>query len=156
MLSFAAPLKDMMKSLGVPHEAVYGEDKEEPLAMLGGRTARHAMQTLGTEWGRQLIWSDLWVFAWRKQAKFYGSGGWIVVADDMRFPNEAAAIRALGGIRCRVDSPDDLTRKDRHVSEERLPESDMDLALWNDRKTNKAAAQLAAYILTPANWENLD
>lgn len=50
------------------------------------------MQTLGSEWGRQLIGPDLWVDAWRDVAARYQR----VVVDDVRFVNEAA-IAAFGG-----------------------------------------------------------
>ncbi len=51
------------------------------------------MQTLGTEWGRTLA-PDLWVNAWCRSIV----GLKRVVADDVRFDNEVAAVRALGGM----------------------------------------------------------
>ena len=102
-IRFAGPLKAMMAALGLSPAEIDGELKETPSALLGGRTPRHAMQTIGTEWGRQLIDPDLWIRAWRQSAeRVIGQGGG-VVADDVRFPNEAEVIRALGGIVVRVD-----------------------------------------------------
>ena len=71
---FAGPLKAMLMALllgaEVPQElavrALYGDLKESPMESLGGRTARHAMQTLGTEWGRDLISPSLWTDAWKR------------------------------------------------------------------------------------------
>lgn len=90
---FAGPLKAMMRALGCTEEEVDGALKEAPCALLGGRTPRQAMQWLGTEWGRDLIAPDLWTRAWEHAV----AGKPRVVADDVRFPNEAATIRRLGG-----------------------------------------------------------
>lgn len=90
---FAGPLKDMMRALGLTEAEIEGDRKEVPCDLLCGATPRHAMQTIGTEWGRMLIHPDLWVRAWERRA----STGGLVVADDCRFLNEAAAVRRLGG-----------------------------------------------------------
>lgn len=69
-------------------------------------TPRQFLQRLGTEWGRQRISTELWVEAWRcalgeSAAEHFGDI--LAVADDVRFENEAAAIRAEGGIIVRVE-----------------------------------------------------
>lgn len=99
---FAAPLKDMLHALGLTKEHTDGALKEEPCELLGGKTPRHAMQTLGTEWGRALITDDLWIRAWRAALPTPDIN---VVIDDCRFPNEAAAIRELGGVLIRINRP---------------------------------------------------
>lgn len=102
---FAAPLKSMMSALGVPHSNVHGtqDDKEAPLDILDGHSARHAMQTLGTEWGRNCISPNLWVLAWRNEVgRSIGIGADIIVADDVRFENEVQAIKDMGGLVIRV------------------------------------------------------
>lgn len=118
---FAGPLKRMIEALGVDPRHLYGTpaDKAEPLALFGGQTARHAMQTLGTEWGRQCIGSDFWVRAWLATVPAGGA-----IADDVRFPNEAEAVLNAGGVMVRViRSPRDLLKSPRHPSEDfaRLP-----------------------------------
>lgn len=97
IVPFALPLKRMLLSLGIDERHVFGTpaDKEEPLEMLGGKSARYAMQTLGSEWARDLICNNLWVNAWRKAMEH--KRGWLIVADDLRFQNEADAIKDLGG-----------------------------------------------------------
>lgn len=75
-----------------------GDLKRKPCAILGGHTPTHAMQTMGTEWGRKLIHPDFWVNIWRTRAEAALAEGDPVVNDSVRFPNEAAAIRALGGV----------------------------------------------------------
>lgn len=101
---FAGPLKAMMAALGLTHEQIEGREKETPCDLLGGKTPRYAMQTIGTEWGRDLIANDLWVRAWKAAVAAIPAGVPVVV-DDCRFPNEAEAVQAAGGILVRVDRP---------------------------------------------------
>lgn len=98
---FAGPLKAMMTALGLSHAEIEGHLKERPCALLGGRTPRFAMQTIGTEWGRMTIDEDMWTNAWR--AALPAAGG--VVVDDCRFDNEAAAVKAAGGFIVRIVRP---------------------------------------------------
>lgn len=101
-LPFAKPLRDMLVALGVPVEALVGDvaHKQKPCIELLGKTARHAMRTLGTEWGRKLIGDDLWVAAWER--RLAAATERYVVVDDVRFANESAAIRAVGGVVVRL------------------------------------------------------
>lgn len=105
-IKFAAPLKEMMRSLyrfaGVPEEGIEarieGRLKEEPDPVLLMATPRHAMQTLGTEWGRDMIRSQLWVHLWKAKVWRALGEGRDVVVDDCRFYNEGEAILDLGGL----------------------------------------------------------
>jgi hypothetical protein len=96
---FAGPLKAMMKALGLTDAEIDGHLKETPCELLGGKTPRHAMQTLGTEWGRNLIDGDLWVRAWRKSLPDRRD----VVVDDVRFPNEARMVRSMNGLIIQIE-----------------------------------------------------
>ena len=44
---------------GMIRRMIDGDLKEAPTPLFEGRTPRHAMQTLGTEWGRDRIGRDL-------------------------------------------------------------------------------------------------
>lgn len=101
---FAGPLKAMMAALGLTPAEIDGDRKELPCELLGGETPRYAMQTLGTEWGRNLIDSNLWIRAWRAAVDRLPAGQPVVV-DDCRFPNEAAAIQAVGGFLVKIERP---------------------------------------------------
>lgn len=116
VVPFAQPLKRMLRSLGVPHASLYGADKERPLDVLCGRSARHAMQTLGTQWGRECIDANLWLVAWAAAVNALPAGS-IVIADDLRFPNEAALIKASGGLVLRVARPGLVPIAGSHASE---------------------------------------
>lgn len=64
---------------------------------------RRLLQVIGTEAGRAYD-PDLWV-KWWERGHASVSGGWLIIADDVRFPNEVEAIRSRGGIIVRVDRP---------------------------------------------------
>lgn len=101
---FAGPLKAMMAALGCTPEEIDGSKKELPCDLLGGKTPRHAMQTIGTEWGRDLISPDLWIRAWQAALAKVPADVPVVV-DDCRFPNEADAVIAAGGLVVRIERP---------------------------------------------------
>lgn len=101
---FAGPLKAMLAALGLTPAEIDGDRKELPCDLLGGKTPRWAMQTIGTEWGRNLIAPDLWIRAWKVAVDRLPTGVPVVV-DDCRFPNEADAVRAAGGVIVRIDRP---------------------------------------------------
>jgi len=122
---FAGPLKEMMRALGLTEAEIEGARKEKPCALLGGQTPRHAMQTLGTEWGRGLIAPDIWINAWRAAVDASNAIG--VVADDCRFPNEAAAIRALGGKIVRISGRAGETATPAHASEGQSIAADLEI-----------------------------
>jgi hypothetical protein len=144
---FAGPLKTMLRALldemGIGHHQswhlIEGEHKETPTPLFAGKSPREAMVTLGTEWGRDLIGPDFWVSCWRHSverlridhvAETCGMGEFRIVAEDCRFPNEAAAIRALGGKLIWIDRPG-LVAAD-HPSERSLTAADCDHVIAND------------------------
>lgn len=117
---FAGPLKAMMAALGLSQREIDGDLKEQPCALLGDQTPRHAMQTLGTEWGRKLIVSDLWIRAWQAAMDALPPGAPVVV-DDCRFPNEAEAVRAAGGVIVRIERPGAGTTSVHESEQHQLP-----------------------------------
>jgi hypothetical protein len=136
VLPFAAPLKRMLASLGVDDRHLYGspEDKMQPLDLLCGRSARAALQYLGTEWGRNLIGDDLWLNAWRHALDTECDSDDVIVADDVRFSNEAEAIEQRGGLLlCIVRSRDDFARIPKHASEDFAALGPFNDIIVNDR-----------------------
>ena len=88
--AFADPIKKaLMVAFGLTWEQVYGSEKEIPTDKLCGRTPRHAMKTMGTEWGREMIHPDIWLAGWRNTIP---SGN--LVIEDVRFPNEHEAVKS--------------------------------------------------------------
>lgn len=97
---FASILKEMARpiftSLGYTFQDIYGFETTQKEVMLPviGTTPRRIYQTLGTEWGRNMINADLWIKLWEARAKQHE----LVVVDDMRFPNEMEKVKEMGGI----------------------------------------------------------
>lgn len=116
IMSFADPIRDMLRALGVPEAAIVGDKaaKERPCAELCGASARQAMRLLGTEWGREGVHRDLWVAAWLRRLAETPEP--VVVVDDVRFENEVAAIREVGGVIIGLARPSVRYERD-HASE---------------------------------------
>lgn len=98
-IPFAEALKAMSRPILTLREMA-GDLKESPLAKLGGKTPRQFMQLLGTEFGRANFGDDFWVNIWRERVANDNEHchQTLFVVDDVRFANEAQAIRDMGGI----------------------------------------------------------
>lgn len=94
-IAFADPIYDAVSAItGLSREQLADRTlKEEPLAWLG-RSPRELLQTLGTEWGRDSVHKEIWV---RRAMRRAEEAGGLVVITDVRFDNEAEAIRQAGG-----------------------------------------------------------
>ncbi len=130
---FADPLKNMLRALGLTHAELEGPLKELPCAALLGLTPRHAMQTLGTEWGRQLINQEIWTYTLQRQVnKHLGlSKDNAAVISDLRFVNEARAVRGMGGEVWFIDRPGHEAGG--HASEQEQALINEDILLINDK-----------------------
>ena len=141
IVSFAAPIKKMIQTLlmeaGIPNPTDYthGHHKNDKLPIFGHQTARHALQSLGTEWGRDLINVNLWTDIAMSRADI--SGADIVVFDDVRFGTEVAEIRKRGGKIIRLDR-EGVERTSAHSSET-LPLADI---LWMNNDTPEGLAKV--------------
>jgi hypothetical protein len=93
-----------------------GDLKRTPCPLLCDRTPTEAQQTLGTDWGREMIGRDLWLGRWRDRARAILADGGSVINDSVRFDDEAATIRALGGLVVRLTGRADPLMP-AHVSE---------------------------------------
>lgn len=124
--SFASPLKatviNLLAAAGIGLDAVrkyvHGDAKETPIPELGGVTSRHIQQTLGTEWGRDMIHPDLWVILARAQMQRIIQEGHSIVIDDVRFPNEVQMIHDMGGKVFRVVGGMPREGVPQHISED--------------------------------------
>jgi hypothetical protein len=130
---FADPLKGMvvrfLMALGYPKgEALrlVHIDKSAEIPQLGV-TVRHLLQTLGTEWGRNCVTPDVWLKCWKASATQH----LLVVADDVRFPNEAQLIKSMGGQIWRIERPG-LIDTTGHVSEGGLRDWVFDRVIVNN------------------------
>lgn len=89
IISFADPIRDMLSVL-VGLDIRKDELKELPNKNLCNQTIRRAMQTLGTEWGLNLIGKDIWVNVFEK--KISQTKAQLVLVPDVRFDIEAESI----------------------------------------------------------------
>lgn len=103
--------------------------KEQPTSL--GVSPRRLLQTLGTEWGRRLVHDEIWLrIAKRRWARAWEDGVHAVVVPDVRFENEAEAIRAAGGEIWLVHRPS-AAPVEAHASEAGLPLRLVDRLLLN-------------------------
>lgn len=116
--SFATPLYQMLATVAGANtvsEARKANNKGEPLDELCGKSLRQCLQTLGTEWGRNLVGEDVWI----KHLLRRTASAPMVAVDDLRFPNEYEELRRRGAVFVRL-LPFAALRKDGwngHVSE---------------------------------------
>lgn len=142
--SFAAPLRDFTARILAMTPAELETAKERPVDWLGGITPRHMMQTIGTEWGRDTICPDLWVKSLERRVMPLLAAGLAVVISDLRFDNEAHAIRALGGRVVRVERAG--LPADTHRSENGVSRDLVDLVVKNRAGLTELRWQVVAMI----------
>lgn len=104
VLAFADPLYAAVSAItGLPVERLRDRgQKERPIDWLG-KSPRELLQLLGTEFGRNMIRDDLWVR--RAMQEVAGSTEAGCVITDVRFDNEAEAIREAGGFVIEIVRP---------------------------------------------------
>lgn len=151
-LRFAGPIKRMIRCLLVESganlieavEMVDGNQKESPTPLLGGKSPRFAMQTLGTEWGREIIAPDLWRRILLSKVKRCREDGLSVVVDDLRFENEAVALKEAGFTILAVKRPGTMFTVEQHSSEQQV--LTFDRILLNNGPVEKLRADLDLFL----------
>lgn len=134
-IAFADPLKNMLRTYlrtngvlpDIIEDMIEGPFKETPSQYLCGKSPRHAMQTLGTEWGRELIGSNIWLDTFARSCLQFPN----VVCTDVRFLNEGELIKKLGGIIIRI-RPVLPTSSDTHISEIEMETIRCDALITNE------------------------
>lgn len=135
VISFAGPIYGAVSGItGLsPRELKDRDIKEEPIPWLG-KSPRELLQTLGTEWGREMVCDDIWIKIAMRRAAEYAREGWNVAITDVRFENEAEAIRSAGGqvwqVRRTAAGLQGPTGQ--HSSEAGVPDHLVDQVIWND------------------------
>ena len=130
--AFAEPLKNMLKAVGLEEHELNGWRKDE-LNNDFQATPRHMMQTLGTEWGRDTVNSDIWVIAAAKriQQMHRSQPDATILVTDVRFQNEADFVRKHGFL-IHVERPIQRIDGSTHRSENRLSMLDSDYYIINN------------------------
>lgn len=133
-LSFAAPLKEAVYRLD-PIASPSGLRVSQIVDDMGWDEAkemypevRGLLQRMGTEVGRDLFDQNFWVNLAMKDIKANGGN---VVITDCRFPNEALAVRQIGGQLWRIERPG-TQAVNTHPSETALDDEKFDWTLINN------------------------
>jgi hypothetical protein len=166
--AFAAPVKEMLKDIfNVTHDqlsiqALKEKPFENPIVMddylsqMSERTKlslnplnkialsiRDLMQMFGTDYVRS-VQDNYWIKKWLKEVKNHK----YVIVSDIRFLNEAEAVKSLNGIIVRIFK-DDFISHDNHQSESEQEKIKIDYAVRNIQGKpyllNKFAKFLADY-----------
>lgn len=156
--AFAEPLKTMLKSVFGDH---FHEGDRSGICPETGRSYREMMQTLGTEWGRDLMDPQVWVnlvgkkWDWVKRGSPYSTEVGMVsdvkindihispqgmILSDVRFDSEAAWIKEHGGILIEIDRSGTVADKmvkwavgiPGHASESGVNRDMIDITIRND------------------------
>lgn len=131
VIGFADPLYAAISAmLGVPESQLRARSTKE-LPMACGRSPRDLLRTLGTEWGREYVREDIWVWRARQRiAEAAKAGASSVAVCDVRFKNELEFIRGeLGGQVWWIERPG--TAAGEHVSDVSLTAQDCDRIVQN-------------------------
>lgn len=119
-LSFAMPIKEALAAmLGVSIDRLENRQyKDAPLIGIG-KSPRQLMQTLGTEWGREIVNPDLWGMLLQRKIDFnlQLAPNQSIVISDVRFENEAKRIRSQGGEIWHITRPSNPHKVSKHKSE---------------------------------------
>ncbi len=140
-LALADPLKIAAREIFDLSDEETDGDLKEVINPFWQMTPRQIMQKMGTEAMRGAFGPDLWVNALFKQMERYKHANFAI--SDVRFQNEADAIRARGGYVVRIERPM-LTsyNPDTHASETELDGYSFDLRIQNDRHPSAFETQL--------------
>lgn len=131
--AFADPLRSgLMEIFNLDPDDFEGERKEQALAWLG-RSPRELMQSMGTEWARQMVHPDVWVRIAEQNLNYLQNSlssvvGFVV--SDVRFDNEAEFIRRRGGTIIHITRPD-APPVNPHASEAGIHATQPDLIVRN-------------------------
>ncbi|WP_105215753.1 deoxynucleotide monophosphate kinase family protein [Pseudoalteromonas sp. T1lg22] len=140
--AFALPIKNACREIfGWSDDHVNGALKDEVDPHFNV-SPRKAMQTLGTEWGRNLINSELWLQAAKKQIAAHQA----LIITDVRFENEAKLIRDQGGIVIKIIRPE-WAHILSHCSEDGIGENLVDKVIVNDGSLDDLRAAACELIL---------
>lgn len=157
-LSFAEPIRRFATEVFKTFDPDFDLERDKELRYtLSGygplTTPRGFMQLMGTEFGRKMIDPDLWVKLALARASRYLDSGVSVVISDVRFPNEAHAIRNAGGVVIWLNRPGCGAAE--HASEQGLPADLIDFIVHNDADIPRLRKGILSLAYDAAIWKRL-
>lgn len=139
--SFAGPLKEMLKVIGVDCDNRDTKERKHPVF---GVSPRRMAQTLGTEWMRECVSDNGWLLLADQFIKNTLPEVPGIVISDVRFENEARFLRGKNGMIIHVVR--DTAPVEGHASEAGVKFSDEDRCLMNDKTVPDLQRRLANII----------
>ncbi|WP_051593498.1 hypothetical protein [Achromobacter sp. DH1f] len=143
-LSFASPIREFVAGLlgcTVPEL----EPIKEDVIPWCGKSPRQLMQTLGTEWGRKMVSETFWIDQAMQRIQREWARGQMVVISDVRFDNEAEAIRNAGGCILHLSRPDGARTVAQHLSEAGVERKPGDYSIINDGSLRALRSMVGAW-----------
>jgi len=163
-IEFAEPLYRMISVLtDTPAWKLKDRAFKEQIIPWLGKSPRQLLQTLGTDWGRDLICPDLWIKVAKMKAQaivaetMYSSRQTIIAFTDLRFDNEAEmVVNELGGVVWETIRPGAATCVG-HVSEAGISRRLIDRTLVNAGTLDefREVVQAAAASLANATMKDI-
>lgn len=134
MLAFAEPIREALMAAFAIDPRQFKPDNKETVIDWIGKSPRQLMQTLGTEWGRNLVKQTIWTdLMERRIGESIRAGDSDIVITDVRFWTEATLIARLGGEVWRVERPQgESTDHARHISDTEMVSIPAHRTLTND------------------------
>ncbi len=130
-VAYADPLKEALAVLtGLPISNFKDSFLKEQTLNEFNITPRKMMQLCGTEFVREMIHPDFWIIRMNNTLKEFRKNKRPVVIDDVRFENEAALIRNMGGVVIHLERDcESRTGEVSHSSEAPLTEMVRDIRI---------------------------
>jgi hypothetical protein len=119
------------------------ELKEKPDFRLFNKSPRQVMQSFGTDWGRQMINPNIWVYPVEKLVKEID----YVVVSDVRFINEVEMIKKNNGVLWKIERPNNpLKIETSHNSENGIDEKYIDRVIHNIGTVDHIGAVVSSFL----------
>jgi len=129
-IAFADPIKESAKIIfNLTEEQVNG-DLKEIIDKRWDLTPRQILQKLGTEGCRNIFGQDIWIKRLKMELSKEENNN--IIVSDIRFPNEAEAVKEMGGKLIKIIKSDLPINKDSHISEQLIDKIESDMLIKND------------------------
>lgn len=129
--AFADPIYEAVSAItGLTVAELQDRGRKENALDWISYSPRRLLQSLGTEWGRNMIHPEIWVMSAMRRVLDGGD----YCFTDVRFSNEAFAIHARGGVVWRVSRPGHAVldaQAAAHASEAGIPDALVDAVVEN-------------------------
>jgi len=131
--SFADPLRTGLEAMFGLQESHFDREHKEQVIEWIGKSPRELLQTLGTQFGRDLVNRQIWCRHMHRRLQEYPLWCKSIVIPDVRFVDEARLIHSHGGVIWRVIRPGaETTAHSDHTSEQEQRRIVADVELLND------------------------